>query len=152
MPPDDRAREDELFRQIVAGFDEEATDPVPRWPVDEDADRSASDPEPTTSLPGPAPAEEQGLPGWLQPDALPDEGHYVPPAPPRLPRPRLRTALGVLVLLLGLTALLLPTRVGLADSGASLVLAMLITGTGAWLLVTTLGDHSDDGPEDGAVV
>lgn len=151
VPPDDRAREDELFRQIVAGFAEEASDPVPRWPVDEDAD--AVTPGPPDAEPVvPAPPAEAGLPDWVEPTALPDEGHYVPPEPPRLPRPRLRTAAGVVVLLLGLAALLVPFRVGLDDSPGSLILAMLVTGTGAWLLVTSLRDTHDDDPDDGAVV
>ena len=157
MPPDDRAREDELFRQIVAGFDAETTDPVPRWPVSEDAERTPPEPAPEpTSEHRDEPAAQSGtpagLPDWVEPAALPDEGHYVPPEPPRLPRPRLRTALGVMVLVLGLAGLLVPTSVFLDDSGASLLLAMLVTATGAWLLVNALSDHHDDGPDDGAVV
>lgn len=155
VPPDDRAREDELFRQIVAGFAEEATDPVPRWPVTEDADSPADSPEPT-ELPAPAaaPTAETGLPDWVEPAALPDEGHFVPPEPPRLPRPRLRTGIGVLVLLLGLAALFLPFQVGLDDSSGSLLLAMMVTGAGAYLLITSLRDapEEDDDPDGGAVV
>ena len=152
MPPDDRAREDELFKQIVAGFDEETADPVPRWPVSEDADREAAGKRAAAEEAVEEPAAPEGLPGWVEPAALPDEGHYEPPEPPRLPRPRLRTALGVLVLLAGLAGLLAPYRVGLDDSGASLILAMLVTATGAWLLVNALSDSHDDGPDDGAVV
>lgn len=155
VPPDDRAREDELFRQIVAGFGQGATDPVPPWPVAEDADAPAPDapapadvPEPTTP---PVRREEAGLPDWVEPEALPDNEHYVPPVPPRLPRPRLRTATGVVVLLLGLAALLVPYQIGLDDSAGSLLLAMMITGTGLYLLVTSLGDSHDD-PDDGAIV
>jgi hypothetical protein len=156
VPPDDRAREDELFRQIVAGYTDEASDPVPRWPVEEDADSDADTDAPSqtsdASQSGPGPQPEAGLPAWVEPAALPDEGHYEPPVPPRLPRPRLRTATGLLVLLLGLVSLLVPFRVGLDDSPGSLLLAMLVTGTGAWLLVTSLRDSHDDDPDDGAVV
>jgi len=163
VPPSDSsrdpARDDELFRQIVAGYAEETTDPVPRWPVSEDVgegDDLAAAPEPTGPpypLLGAVP-EDEALPGWVEPAALEDNGHFVPPEPPRLPRPRLRTVAATVVLLAGLAVLFLPWKLGLDDSPLSLLLGMLLTGGGAALLITGMRDapgHDDD-PDGGAVV
>ena len=155
--PDPSRDDDELFRQIVEGWGTEAADPVPRWPVSEDV--SDDEPRPTEAAAGPSypvggvPPEE-ALPGWVEPAALEDDGHYVPPDPPRLPRPRLRTVFGVLVLLLGLAMLLTPYQLGLDDSGLSVLLGLAVTGGGATVLVLGMRDapgHDDD-PDGGAVV
>jgi len=149
-PPQD---DDEAFRQIVQGFAEDAHDPVPRWPVSEDLDDTVGPVEeapPRDALPQPS---SEPLPAWLEPAALPDEGHYVPPPPPRLPRVRLRTIGATLMMLLGFAILFLPYQVGLDDTPPSLLLGMALAGGGAALLVAGLRDSDDDrGPDDGAVV
>lgn len=162
VPPSDSsrdpARDDELFRQIVAGYAEESTDPVPRWPVSEDLDaegQPAAEQPPTPAYPPPgAVSEEEALPAWVEPAPIEDEGHFEPPEPPRLPRPRLRTLGATMLLLLGLAVLFFPFELGLDDSPISLLLGMLLTIGGAALLVSGMRDapgHDDD-PDGGAVV
>lgn len=150
--------DDELFRQIVAGFATETDDPVPRWPVSEDLDSPGPDESPRRrrsdrSTPQPA-AFDEPLPAWVEPDALEDEGHYEPPPPPKIPRPRLRTVGAVLMVLLGFTALFAPRALKLADDGLSLLLGLVLTVGGAAVLVYSMRDAppTDTGPDDGAVV
>lgn len=145
--------DDELFAQIVAGFAQESTDPVPRWPVSEDLGEPAAREEPVRRRRTDAPEPVEPLPGWVEPEALADEGHFEPPPPPKVPRPRLRTLLAVSMVLLGLVVVLAPFRIGLDDSPIFLVLGLVLTGGGASLLVAWMRDapgHS--GPDDGAVV
>lgn len=173
--------DDEVFRQIVAGFAAEAPDPVPRWPVIEDVDptnrsgphrRRRSDPSadpsagsgtgagtrPELASPGSDPDAElerpAALPGWLEPAPIEDEGHFVPPAPPPLPMIRPRTAGAVLMLLLGLVLVFGPGLVRLSDTSGVLLLGLVLTGGGASLLVWWMRDAppTDSGPDDGAVV
>lgn len=156
--PRDPSRDDELFQQIVAGYAEEPTDPVPRWPVSEDvsderAKPAEAGPSPSYRVPGAVP-EDEGLPAWVEPPPIEDEGHYEPPDPPRLPRPRLRTLGALLLLLAGLAVLFVPYRVGLDDSPISLLFGVLLSVGGGGLLVMGMRDapgHDDD-PDGGAVV
>jgi hypothetical protein len=146
--------DDAVFRQIVAGFGQEPTDEVPRWPVSEDLDEG---PELDEDAEHPAyrpEAPEEGLPGWLEPAALPDDGHYEPPPPPRLPRPRLRTLAAMVVALAGFAILFVPYRIGFDDTPGSMVLGMLLVAGGVTMLVKGMRDApgSDDRPDDGAVV
>lgn len=147
VPPSD----DEVFRQIVAGFEKGASGPVPGWPVSEDLD---DDLPAAYEAPPEVPVLSGDLPGWLEPEALPDDGHYVPPPPPRLPRPRPRTIGAILMMLAGFTVLFVPFRVGLDDSPISLLLGMLLAGGGTALLVVWMRDapRRPDDPDDGAVV
>jgi len=150
-PQNDRD-DDAVFRQIVAGFSDDPGDAVPRWPVSEDVDL---DLDLTEAAPPPAPrGEQEGLPGWLEPEALPDEGHYVPPPPPRLPRLKVRTVGALALVLAGFAVLFVPYRVGFDDSPGSLVLGMLLVAGGVMLLIGSMRDApgSDDRPDDGAVV
>ena len=146
--------DDDLFAQIVAGFTKESTDPVARWPVAEDL----SEDSPELAEPRPrrrrSDSEDEGLPGWVEPAALEDEGHFEPPAPPKIPRLRPRTALAVSMVLLGLAILFAPYRIGLDDSIIYMILGLLLTGGGAGLLVAWMRDAppTDLGPDDGAVV
>jgi hypothetical protein len=150
--PQPERDDDDVFREIVAGFERDSSDVVPRWPVSEDLASEPEAPAPERGLH--RPVEEEGLPGWVEPEALPDEGHYEPPPPPRLPRPRLRTVGAVVLLLAGFAALFVPYRVGLDDSTGSILLGMLLVAGGAALLLMSMRDApgSDDRPDDGAVV
>ena len=146
MPSDD-----ELFRQIVAGFSTDTDDPVPPWPVSEDL--STAKPEPDAPRRRRSdPAEQEGLPGWLEPPPLEDEGHFDPPAPPKVPRLRPRTLLAVALFLLGLAILFIPFKIGFDDSAISIIIGLLLTGGGAGLLVWWMRDAPSDGWDDGAVV
>jgi hypothetical protein len=147
-PPRD---DDEAVRQVVVGFAEVTDDPVPRGPVWEDlATLDDAEDEAPDALPR---QSSEPLPAWLEPAPLEDEGHYTPPAPPRLPRIRLRTLFATVLMLAGFTILFLPFRVGLDDSPPSLLLGMALAGGGAALLVAGIRDDDEDrGPDGGAVV
>jgi hypothetical protein len=144
--------DDELFAQIIAGFDTETADPVGRWSVTEDLDPETEAPRRRKSD-APTPLDDGELPSWVEPDALPDEGHFEPPPPPRIPRPRLRTLLATGLLLLGLAMMFAPFQIGLDDSPIYLITGMLLTGGGASLLVAGMRDAPwGNDPDDGAVV
>jgi hypothetical protein len=146
--------DDELFRQIVAGFSSDTDDPVPRWPVSEDVDPSAPPSAPRRRRADRPSGDVDGLPSWVEPDALPDEGHYEPPPAPRIGRPRPRTLGAVLMIVLGFAAIFTPYVLGLSDDGLSLVLGLVLTVGGAAVLVGSMRDAppTDSGPDDGAVV
>lgn len=155
QPVDD----DEVFRQIVAGFHAPSPDEVPRWPATEDTD--APDPGAARRRPPPvdrAPRRrrtDDALPAWLEPDALepdPDDDHFVPPPPPPVPRIRARTLAGVAVLVLGLVLLFVPQLVGLYSSPGVLLVGVALLAGGATLLVQQVRDAPGSGPDDGAVV
>lgn len=154
-PPSAPPTDDEVFAQIVAGLTRETPDAVPRWPANEEVDDAEAPRRRRTDreVPRDAPPVSEGLPDWVEPDALPDDGHYVPPAPPKLPVPRLRTVLATAMVVLGLAVLFVPFRIGLDDSTVMVLLGLLLTGGGAALLVAGMRDAPwDSGPDDGAVV
>jgi hypothetical protein len=152
--------DDELFRQIVAGFSSDAADQVPRWPVAEDLDA----PRPAPKAPRRRRTDDRagdddetagdGLPGWVEPAPIEDDSHYDPPMPPKIPRPRLRTVLAGLMVLVGFAVLFAPFQIGLDDSPLSMLLGLLLATGGAALLVAWMRDAppTDSGPDDGAVV
>ncbi|HVM29051.1 MAG TPA: hypothetical protein VM433_15440, partial [Mycobacteriales bacterium] len=86
--------DDEAWRAIVEGFERSSDAPVPPWPVEEDVDPEAAPRRrrPTGPTEPPArrrtdrrdtdPDTDAGLPGWVEPERLADDGHYVPPPPP----------------------------------------------------------------------
>jgi hypothetical protein len=148
--------DDAVFRQIVAGFGDDPGDEVPRWPVSEDV---GDDPGEAGEVPRVSPyrdgsAAQEGLPGWVEPEALPDEGHYEPPPPPRLPRLRVRTIGALLLAVAGFTVLFTPYAIGFDDTAGSMVLGMMLVAGGATILVKGMRDapEADDRPDDGAVV
>jgi hypothetical protein len=147
------ASDDELFRQIVAGFTDEVDDPVPRWPVSEDLDAPPSSPSLRRRRLDPV-DDDDALPGWIEPAALEDDSHYVPPPPPKVPRLRVRTVFALVMLLLGLAVLFAPFQIGLDDSPISVLLGLILTGGGGALLVVWMRDAppADSGPDDGAIV
>jgi len=96
----------------------------------------------------------EGLPGWVEPERIEDDGHFVPPPPPAVPRVRPRTVGAVVMLVLGLVLLFAPDLVGqVADTGI-LLLGIVLTAGGAGLLVWWVRDApgNDSGPDHGAVV
>ena len=155
--PDD----DELFRQIVAGFSSEVSDPVPRWPVAEDVDSTAQ-PEAdsprrrrsdSTSATEPVEPVEP-LPSWVEPAALDDDGHYEPPPPPKVGLPGLRSLGGAVMIVLGFLVLFVPSLLALTNDSLSLLLGLVLIVGGTSLLVFSVRDAppTDSGPDDGAVV
>ena len=171
---------DELFRQIVAGFEQGSGSPVPPWPVSEDlSDGPSSDDDARSRSPEPerrsdrpaAPGadrrrrrrDDDALPDWLEPDALDeadladpaiDGGHYTPPPPPAVPRPKGRTVLSALGVLVGLLLAFAPSLLGQVESTGTVLLGMALMVGGAVGLVTAVRDAPPDEqrPDDGAVV
>ncbi|MCW2545027.1 MAG: putative rane protein [Frankiales bacterium] len=149
--------DDELFQRIVADFAKETDEPIPRWPVAEDItdpSRAAAAVEPAAPSRDLTPPAVEPLPAWLEPEALDDDGHYQPPPAPRIPIPHARTLLATAMLLLGLTVMFAPFRIGLDDSTPFLLMGLALTCGGAAMLVLGMRDAppTDSGPDDGAVV
>ena len=160
---------DEEFRRIVEGFGRDAASPVPPWPVVEDVEPAArrrfpTRPERSGDDAEPSPRarrrsdrdDDDALPDWVEPDALEDDGHYVPPPPPPVPRLAPRKVLAVLAVLAGLGLLFVPSLVDvfqISPTGVFLLAITLVLG-GAAALVYLMRDAppTDSGPDDGAVV
>ncbi len=161
-PADGGDEDAEAWRLIVAGWTQDAPDtPVPRWPVTEDLDGAApTEPEPASRWrrearpPAADDDDDEPLPAWLEPEALDDDGHYVPPPPPPIPRVHRHTVGAVACLALGLVLVFAPNLVGqVSSTGLGLVGILLMLG-GAGALVWHMRDAppTDSGPDDGAVV
>jgi hypothetical protein len=160
---------DEEFRRIVEGFGRDAASPVPPWPVVEDVEPSSrrrfpTRPERSGDEPDASPRArrrseqdaDDALPDWVEPEALEDDGHYVPPPPPPVPRLAPRKVLAVLAVLVGLGLLFVPSVVDvfqISPTGVFLLAITLVLG-GAAALVYLMRDAppTDSGPDDGAVV
>lgn len=134
--PEEPSDTDEVWREIVANFGERAS-----------LDETPATESPQTAEPGHQPESEPEpvLPAWLE-----DEGGFVPPDPPKVPRPRTWQRgvawSGVLVapalaLLLVLASVHVPTVVGWG-------LVLWCLGGFGYLVATmprTPGDPWDDG-------
>lgn len=137
--------EDEVWRQIVASFNEptEGTSGAQPWP-----DRENVSEEKET------PAEEvsDGEPGRDQP--ADSEDHYVPPPPPPLPRGDLISKLSWTALFGGPAYLLLAALLGWRMDGWLVFAAVAAFIGGFVTLVVRMGDGppTDSGWDDGAVV
>lgn len=83
-------------------------------------------------------------PVWL------DDDHYVPPAPPPLPRFAAPTVLAMTVLAISILLLGLGGQFGLA-SQLTLLLGVCGILTGVWMLIMRLREHRDE-DDDGAVL
>lgn len=151
------ATDDELFAQLVAGFDEPVQAEDRTWPEAEDvADLApAPRPRPTTIVRLP---RIQALPpvdprAW-SPAEDPDEGHFVPPPPEPLPRPEAPTRLALAALVLGLVLIGLYLAGQLPGLGAVLGGAMFLGGTATLVSRMRVDDDDDDDPDpdNGAVV
>jgi hypothetical protein len=164
QPPAEPARldDDEEFRRIVEGFSREDESPVPPWPVSEDVDPPARRPFPRRPE-RPSAAEPSrrrtdppgdGLPGWVEPEAVEDEGHYEPPPPPPVPRLAPRKLAAVAAVVVGVLLMFAPKLLLQDRTAFVLTLGLLLTAGGAGVLVYLMRDAPprDSGPDDGAVV
>ena len=161
---------DEAWRRIVEGFGREGDHAVAPWPVSEDVEAPGRSLFPGRSAaPGkggrrrrrtdPPAVDPSALPGWVEPEALDqdgDEDHYVPPPAPPVPRLAPRKLAAVAAVLLGLLLLFVPSVLDvltLAPSGVFLLGMLLVLG-GAGALVVMVRDAppTDSGTDDGAVV
>jgi hypothetical protein len=169
------SNEEAAWRELVAHFEEPAgTDGshIP-WPAREDltgpftADRGA-DPADTDPAGPPPPASADLIPGIIPappqarivrpatPAPLPgdDDGHYVPPVPPPLPRLDPVTKGAWVALFGGPVYLLVAVMVGWAvpDWGAFCAVAAFVGGFTTLVLRMSDRPPRDSGPDDGAVV
>ena len=147
---------DAAFAEIVADLEREGLggsvveDDLDQLDFHADLDRGAHQ-EPTN----PSPPEPVG---WRVPDitwedavAAEEEGHYVPPEPPPLPRLRMGTLFGVLLMVVGVLLLAGPGLIGLAPRIATpLALVSLAAGVGWLVLRMRQGPPPDAGWDDGA--
>lgn len=138
-------REERAWKEIVAGFDTDPTDPVPRWPVAEDLDSEATVRAGTTDT-------ERRQPDETTVDDSDD--HFVPPPPPPVPRPDPLTVAGWMALFGGPAYLLVATMLDWTTPGWLAFAAVGAFVGGFVLLVLRLGEDRDgNGDEDdGAVV
>lgn len=142
--PDDRSGPDptaDEFEAIVAGLRREGV--VPAWPSD---DRPATDAPHTPPMPVP-PVLPTGAASSPEPDADRFD-HYVPPEPPPLPRIGPPAAVGMTLLVLGLTLVISPHVIGIPEVyGLPLGLLALASGLG-WLVLRLWPAPPDDGGDD----
>jgi len=160
--------EDEVWQAIVAGYDAPPTDPVPRWPAQEDVDTdpspsgrspspSADAEPPVAPLPAPEPRPRPRAPGrppgQAEPRAEPEE-HYVPPPPPPLPTSDPVTRLAWLGVLGAPAAVFLAALAQWSITGwPALLLAVAFIASFVALVLRMPERRGDgDGPDDGAVV
>jgi hypothetical protein len=154
------ANNDDAWQEIVDSWGRDSDAPVPPWPVSEDVDderptiadeaatsrrlRRRSDPE----------AADEALPAWLEPEALDDDGHYVPPPPPPIPKVRRNTVGALVSLTVGLILVFAPNLLGQVQSvGLGVVgIALMVGGAGALVWHMRDAPPTDRGPDDGAVV
>lgn len=141
---------DSAWAGIVAAWDREPTDPVPRWPASEDIDERDT----------PEGADEQRTSGAL-PTYVPesdrahrDEEHFEPPPPPPLPSVDTVGRFAWAGVLGGPAVLLLGTFAGFPIAGWVGGLAVAAFVAGFVTLVARMKDRpdTDSGPDDGAVV
>lgn len=149
--PDSTIADD--FERIVSGWRRES--PVPTWPDD----------EVPVEFPSPTPPPQAGSgethpdgvhPSETHPGEAADEGHFVAPEPPPLPRLGPPALVGLTLLGLGLVLVTSPHWVGVPTPyGLPLGLLTLAAGLG-WLVLRLWPDpppHGDgDGEDDGAVL
>jgi hypothetical protein len=150
--------DDEAWKSIVEAWERDTDAPVPPWPVSEDVDGGPK-PEDAPSARRlrrrTDPIEpDDALPAWLEPEALEDDGHYVPPPPPPVPKVRRHTVGSLVCLTLGLILVFAPNLVGQVQSGGLAVVGIALMLGGAGALVWHMRDAppTDRGPDDGAVV
>jgi hypothetical protein len=140
---------------IVADFEREPADTVPRWPASEDVDD-----EPSGD--GSRPTDQRALPPT--PAAPPpqrarrrtddDEDHFEPPPPPPLPQVDRVTRFAWAGAVGGPLVLVLASVLGIPLGGWIGFLVVLAFMAGFVTLVARMKDRppTDSGPDDGAVV
>lgn len=152
---------DDAWQEIVDAWGRDSDAPVPPWPVSEDVDDSpptiADEVASSRRLRRRHDAEvpdDEALPAWLEPEALEDEGHYVPPPPPPIPKVRRHTVGALVALTVGLILVFAPNLVGQVQSVSLGIvgIAMMLGGAGALVWHMRDAPPTDSGPDDGAVV
>jgi hypothetical protein len=149
LPPDEV---DTRFADIVAGFDDPGSDPVPRWSVLEDEGEALP---PLDDEPARPPLSSRLVRRTPAPAPPPDDPveHFVPPEPPPLPETDRVTRLAWAGLLGGPAIILVAALLGIAIEGWVVVAALAAFLGGFATLVMRMSDRrDDDGWDDGAVL
>ncbi|NRQ37837.1 hypothetical protein HII36_39315 [Nonomuraea sp. NN258] len=147
--------EDEVWRQIVASFNDTAErDSADQpWP---DSENVPAEAEPTRRVVKPSEEDEQDLRDDRddQADDDEEEGHFEPPPPPPLPKLDLPTKLAWLALFGGPAYLLVAAMASWQMEGWALFTAVAAFIGGFVALVVRMGDGppNDSGWDDGAVL
>ncbi|OXM48726.1 hypothetical protein [Amycolatopsis alba] len=158
---------DATFAEIVADLRAEGVGLFP----EEDLEKPAGKPveraeKPSEKTPRPETPEADPEPGWRgggttwdktvfegDPGSSDDEGHFVPPEPPPLPRPRKGAFVVLLFFLLGLLLLIAPTLIGMGTRlGTPLGILALATALALLLLRVRQGPPPGADPHNGAQV
>ncbi|MEW9527908.1 hypothetical protein [Microbispora sp. NPDC049125] len=146
--------EDEVWRQIVASFNEKAEDASASqpWPDRENVPEEA--PDPGGLLQEPSPGEEAGEDEDAAPAEDREEDHYIPPPPPPLPQGDAVSRMSWLALFGGPAYLLLAALLDWPRDGWIVFAAVSAFIAGFVTLVVRMGDGPppDSGWDDGAVV
>jgi hypothetical protein len=92
-------------------------------------------------------------PGFSNKSAADDEEHYIPPAPPPLPRLAAATIFALILLAVSIAVLAVGTGLGL-DSDLALLLGVggILTGAGMLLMRLRARPPEEDDGDDGAIV
>jgi len=106
-------------------------------------------PTPTAATEGDAPTAAE-VSARADFEALDDDAHFVPPAPPA-PQLTRRTRAAWACAVSGIGLLITASVMGFADTWST-VLGLSLAGTGAALLFQLIPTHRDDPDDDGAVV
>lgn len=152
---------DATFAEIVADLRAEGVGLFP----DDGPEKPAE--KPAEKTPRPEPSDAEAEPGWrgggtswdktlFEDDpagAGDDEGHFVPPEPPPLPRPRKGAFIVLLFFLLGLLLLIAPNLIGMGTRlGTPLGILALATAIALLLLRVRQGPPPGADPHNGAQV
>jgi hypothetical protein len=145
--------EDEVWRQIVASFNDTAErDSADQpWP---DSENLPAEPIRRVVKPSEELEEDLDEPEDKQDDGEEEEGHYVPPPPPPLPKLDLPTKLAWVALFGGPAYLLVAAMASWHMEGWALFTAVAAFIGGFVALVVRMGDGppNDSGWDDGAVL
>jgi hypothetical protein len=141
--------EDEIFAEIVAGFDRPADGDETPWPAEENIDEG---PEEAAALSGEDSGTERTVTARVVKPASEDEDedHFVPPPPPPLPKADPMTRFAWIALLGGPVYLVLSVFLGWAVPSWAAFAAVAAFIGGFVALVLRMGDDPPD--DDGAVV
>jgi hypothetical protein len=144
--PDDPSGPDhtaDQFEAIVAGWRREGR--VPSWPGD---DRPPTEPPRTPPFPAPPVSAAAAFPHRPHEPETDRFDHFVPPEPPPLPRIGPPAAVGITLLVLGLTLVIAPNVLGISNVyGLPLGLLALASGLG-WLVLRLWPAPPDDRDDD----
>ncbi|MFK0249914.1 hypothetical protein ACIQUM_34885 [Amycolatopsis azurea] len=161
---------DATFAEIVADLRAEGVGLFPDEDLEKPAGKSAEKAEKAETssekAPRPEAPEAEPDPGWRgggtswdktlfedDPASGEDEGHFVPPEPPPLPRPRKGAFIVLLFFLLGLLLLIAPTLIGMGTRlGTPLGILALATAIALLLLRVRQGPPPGADPHNGAQV